>query len=82
VAGSTQNNSTLYKIDLGGDGNPILDIQPHELNTTNVLVGENISWASSFSNIDGSEGVFNKGSLTGIGTNNININNLEPALSI
>jgi len=82
VAGPSQNNSTLYQIDLGCGGNPVLDIQPHDLNMAAVLVGENIDWPLSFTNTGGSTGVFDRGNLTGIGANHINLNNLPDQITV
>lgn len=82
TTGPSQAPSTLYKVDLGGSGNPILDIQPQEFNIGSVLAGSNQEIQLTFENTGGSTGIFTKESLTGTGSNKISLNNLPDVVEV
>ncbi len=82
VAGPVQNNSILYKVDLGGGGNPVLDIQPNSVNLADHLVGETDSFNLSFSNEGGTTGVFISQGLSGTGLGILNFENLADEIEI
>lgn len=80
VTGPSQANSTLYKVNLNGGGNPILDIQAQNIDLEDQLVDSNTTFDLEFSNTGGSEGVFMLGDLSGLGENTINITGLPEEL--
>lgn len=82
VTGPSQQNSTLYKIDLGGGGNPILDIQPQTINLQEHVVGDNYSFDLDFSNEGGSTGIFTNEGISGTGSNLISISNMPDELEV
>lgn len=82
VAGPTQNNSTLYKVDLGGGGNPVLDIQPSTVNLGDHMVGDNDSFDLSFSNEGGTTGVFTSQGLSGTGMSLLSFENLPDEIEV
>lgn len=82
VAGPVQNNSTLYKVDLGGSGNPVLDIQPQSVNLAEHLLGDNDSFNLTFSNNGGSTGVFTSQGLSGTGASLLSIENITEEIEI
>ncbi len=82
VTGPSQNNSTLYKIDLGGGGNPELSIQPLEFNIGDVTVGDNESFQLDFINTGGSLGIFITEDISGTGTNLISLTNLPDEIEV
>ncbi|NOR88367.1 MAG: choice-of-anchor D domain-containing protein, partial [Bacteroidales bacterium] len=82
TTGPSQSNSTLYKIDMSGGGNPELDIQPQEFNIGSVLVDSNQEFAIDFINSGTGDGSFNTVSLTGTGTNIISLNNLASQVDV
>lgn len=82
VAGPVQNNSTLYKVDLGGSGNPVLDIQPQSVNLAEHLLGDNDSFNLTFSNDGGTTGVFTSQGLSGTGASLLSIENMAEEFEI
>ena len=82
VTGASQANSTLYKVNLSGGGNPVLDIQAQNINLGDQLVDSNTTFDLEFTNTGGSEGVFTLGDLTGIGTDIIDISGLPETLNL
>lgn len=82
VTGPAQSNSTLYKVDLGGSGNPILDIQPQNINLEDHLVGSSSSFDLEFSNSGGSNGVFTMENLSGSGLSLLNLNDIPETLEV
>ncbi|NPD86372.1 PQQ-binding-like beta-propeller repeat protein [Lentimicrobium sp. L6] len=82
VTGPSQANSTLYKINLSGGGNPVLDIQAQNINLGDQLVDSNTTFELEFTNTGGSEGIFTLGDLTGMGGNIIELTGLPETLSL
>lgn len=82
VTGPSQANSTLYKVNLSGGGNPILDIQAQNIDVGDQLVGSNTSFDLEFTNTGGSEGIFTLGDLSGLGADIIALTGLPETLSI
>ena len=82
ITGPSQNPSTLYKVNLGGSGNPELDIQPQEINIGAVLVNGNQEFQLDFINSGGSIGTFNTETLSGTGTNIVDLNNLPTQINV
>lgn len=80
VTGPSQTNSTLYKVNLSGEGNPVLDIQAQNIDLEDQLVYSNTTFDLEFTNTGGSEGVFTLGDLSGIGADIINLGGLPEEL--
>lgn len=82
VTGPAQANSTLYKIDLSGSGNPVLDLQPQNINLQDHLVGSSGSFDLEFINSGGSTGVFTMESISGSGINMLEFSNIPELLEV
>lgn len=82
VTGPSQNNSTLYQVDLGGGGNPVLDIQPHSINLEDHIVGDEYSFNLTFTNTGGSTGIFTDDGLSGLGSSILSFTNMPDNLEV
>lgn len=82
ITGPLQANSTLYQVDLSGGGNPVLDIQPQEINLEDHIVGDEYSFNLTFSNEGGSNGIFTNEGLTGTGFSIVSFMNIPENLEV
>jgi len=82
ITGPLQANSTLYQVDLGGGGNPVLDIQPQNINLEDHIVGDEYSFNLSFTNTGGSTGVFTDEGLSGLGSSILSFTNMPDNLEV
>ena len=82
ATGPSQSPSTLYKIDLGGGGNPVLDIQPQQINLGSNIVGDSDSFDLNFSNEGGSDGTFTDDGMSGMGSGLLSFDNIPSDLTI
>jgi len=82
ITGPLQANSTLYQVDLGGGGNPVLDIQAQDINLGGHIVEDEYSFNLIFSNDGGSTGIFSNAGLSGTGSSILSFNNIPDNLEV
>jgi hypothetical protein len=82
VTGPSQQASTLYKVDLGGGGNAVLDIQPQEIALGNSVVADEFNFELTFYNTGGSNGFFSNMGMTGTGTSLLTFENIPEEVEV